>query len=406
MPLRSPGTRHLRDRNAGIDLVRGISVILVVIHHTSLRIPLTKTSLSAILPERLLVAVSSDGYEAVFVFFVISGFLITTNSIKRWPSLAHLDPSAFYVRRMARILPCLLVIIAVLALLDLGGVPNYVITRSDQSLPRAILAAFGFHLNWYDGHTGYLPGGWDVLWSLSIEELFYLGFPVVCLLSGKNRTFQVFLFAALAFSLPFFLNALSHAPEIWREKAYLPGMAAIAMGVCTALLVSMMPGPEHRYIATAAGSAGTAALAALFLWEDAVYRLLGNGTMLLLTASVALILAAFQWGWGRYSAARGTGWLRSFGVMSYEIYLTHMFIVFSVVGLFHLSKAEPGSGWLWFILVLTLSWCLGRLVDRTLSLPADRWIRARFSVSSTGWTPHDATVREIDDASAGSNGLK
>ena len=360
---------------------------MVVIHHTSLRIPLIKTSLSAILPKRFLVGLSANGYEAVFVFFVVSGFLITTNSIKRWTSLALLDPKAFYVRRAARILPCLLVLVAVLALLDMGGISTYVITQTDQSLPRAILAAVGFHLNWYEGHTGYLPGGWDVLWSLSIEEVFYLGFPLICLLSGRYRLFQTLLFTALALSLPVSLSALAHAPEIWREKAYSLGMAAISMGVCTALLVSAVPGLRNSHLARAAGYLGTAVLAVLFLWEDAVYRLFGNGTMLILIGSVALLLAAFQWGWGQHFAAKGTGWLRSFGLMSYEIYLTHMFVVFSVVGLFHLSGADLRSGWLWFILVLTLSWCLGWLVDRSLSSPAGRWIRARFAASSRTKTP-------------------
>ncbi|MGI4747666.1 MAG: acyltransferase family protein [Janthinobacterium lividum] len=390
MSLRSAGTDRLPDRNAGIDLVRGISIVLVVIHHTSLRIPLIKTNLSAILPKQFLVGLSSDGYEAVFVFFVVSGFLITTNSIKRSTSLDHLDPRTFYVRRAARILPCLLLLVAVLALLDLAGTSNYAIARADQSLPGAVLAALGFYLNWYEGHTGYLPGGWDVLWSLSIEEVFYLGFPLVCLLSGRYRSFQTLLFATLALSLPVSLSALAHALEIWREKAYLPGMAAISMGVCTALLVSTRSGLKNGRLAMAAGYLGTAALAVLFLWEDAVYRLLGNGTMLMLTGSVALLLAAFQWGWGHRFTAKGTGWLRSFGALSYEIYLTHMFVVFSVVGLFHLSGASLRSGWLWFILVLTVSWCLGRLVDRTLSSSADRWIRARFAVSSRTRTPATA----------------
>lgn len=54
MSFRPPGTGHLADRNAGIDLIRGISIVLVVIHHTSLRIPVMQTSLSAILPKRFL----------------------------------------------------------------------------------------------------------------------------------------------------------------------------------------------------------------------------------------------------------------------------------------------------------------------------------------------------------------
>ena len=167
-------------RNPGIDLVRGVSIILVVIHHTALRIPLAKTGLAAILPRRLLTGLSWDGYEAVFVFFVVSGFLIAGNALTRWGALARLDPRAFYARRAARILPCLLALLATLCLLHLLHTPNYVITGPDQSLPGALLAALTLHLNWYEGRTGWLPSGWDILWSLSIEEVFYLAFPLLC----------------------------------------------------------------------------------------------------------------------------------------------------------------------------------------------------------------------------------
>ncbi|NPD67248.1 acyltransferase [Lichenicola cladoniae] len=223
MSFRPPGTDHPAGRNVGIDLIRGISIVLVVIHHTSLRIPVMQTSLSAILPKRFLIGLSSDGYEAVFVFFVVSGFLIATNSIRRWTSLARLDPRIFYIRRAARILPCLVLLVAVLASLDPSGVSNYVITRADQSLPRAILAAFAFHLNWYEGHTGSLPGGWDVTWSLSVEEVFHLGFPLVCLLVGRYWMLQTILFAALALSLPLLLHVIAHAPKSGGRKPIFPG---------------------------------------------------------------------------------------------------------------------------------------------------------------------------------------
>src|SRR5262245_56207048 len=87
-PLHSPGAPGLASRtealrNQGIDLLRGLSIALVVMHHVDLRIRLKQTALAAILPARLLGALVHNGYEAVFVFFVISGFLITTNTLGR-----------------------------------------------------------------------------------------------------------------------------------------------------------------------------------------------------------------------------------------------------------------------------------------------------------------------------------
>ncbi len=368
-------------RNPGIDVIRGLSIILVVIHHTALRIPLMKTGLSAIVPAPLLAGLSWDGYEAVFVFFVVSGFLIAGNSIRRWGRLSQIRPGLFYVMRAARILPCLLILVAALSLLHLFGISDYTITGDGQSLAGAIVSALGLHLNWYEGRTGYLPGGWDVLWSLSIEEVFYLAFPLVCLVLGRTKLGLAAFFAVLALSLPASLNALSHASEIWREKAYLPGMAAIAMGVGAALLVEAVPKPS-RIIAAAAGWLGVAALASLFWWESAFNRLLGNGLMLVLTGSVALLMIAFHSGWGSRSAARGTSWLRSYGVLSYEIYLTHMFVVFSIVGLFRMSGSDLRFGWVWFVPSLLLSWGLGVVVDRVVSSRADRWIRAQFTAGS------------------------
>jgi len=370
----------LTERNPGIDLVRGIAIIFVVIHHMSLRIPLAKTSLSAVLPHQLLQGLSWDGYEAVFVFFVVSGFLITRNLLTRWTALCRLNPRIFYARRAARIMPCLLVLVAALSALDLLHAPNYVILKPGQSLPGAIFAALALHLNWYEGRTGYLPGGWDVLWSLSIEEVFYLGFPLVCLTIGRYRNYLIILLAVLAVSLPFELNALSNASETWREKAYLPGMSAIAMGVCAALAVPQEP---RRFLASGAGWLGTSLIAAIFWWENRIYSLVGNATMLLLTSSAALLMVAFHFGWANQWTAKRASWLRSFGIMSYEIYLTHMFVVFTIAGIFRISRSNLYFGWLWFPPALAFSWGLGRLVERFLSSPADKWLRDKFAVATT-----------------------
>ena len=219
-------------RNAGIDLLRGLCILLVVVHHVALRIPLHKTALGDFVPRRLLDGLGYNGYEAVFVFFVISGFLITLHSLQRWGRLSQMDLRGFYLRRVSRIVPSLLLLLAVLSSMHLAGVPNYIIDGENQSLGGALLAALGFYLNWYEGMTGWLPGGWDVLWSLSIEEIFYIGFPLLCLLL-RTRGALVAVLLMLALSLPITRAALQ-GNEIWQEKAYLPGMAAIAIGVLTA----------------------------------------------------------------------------------------------------------------------------------------------------------------------------
>ncbi|HET9033160.1 MAG TPA: acyltransferase [Dokdonella sp.] len=360
-------------RNAAIDLLRGLSILLVVVHHIALRIPLRDGGLETLLPRSLLNAFVYNGYEAVFLFFVISGFLITSNALDRWGSLATIDVRAFYVRRSTRILPCLVLLMLVLSALHLFGVPFLTIKGEGQSLSRALLAVFTLHLNWYEGMTGYLPGNWDVLWSLSIEEVFYLGFPLLCLLLRKQSALLLLL-ALLALSLPITRAALA-GNEIWQEKAYLPGMAAIATGVIAALLAHQMrePGMRTRRALCVLGVVG---IACNLLFGSLLWKLLGNGLMLVLTLSAGILLVALHR--ETSNAPRGTHWLASMGRLSYEIYLTHMFIVFGVVAIYSKVDADPWFGFLWYAPVVVLCWLLGAALAHGWSIPCDRALRARW----------------------------
>ena len=358
-------------RNPGIDLLRGLSIVLVVMHHTALRIPLEKGVLGDVLPAWLLYGIQYDGFESVFLFFVISGFLITSNSLARWGTLAAIDAKAFYRRRAARIVPCLLILVAVLCGLALAGVPHYTLERPGQTLPGAALSALGLYLNVYEADTGYLPAGWDVLWSLSIEELFYLTFPVVCLLLGRTRLLVPALLL-LALSIPV-VRAGIHGNEIWSENNTLQGMAAIATGVLAALLVrrwpSMRPSTVRWMFAL-----GVAGLLAVYFAGTQLWHSLRFKTMLVLTFSAAALVIASHW---RAVAAttrplRAFAWLRSFGRLSYEIYLTHMFVVWLVVDRFTASGADLRLGLAWYPPVLLGAWALGWLVARFVSAPLER----------------------------------
>lgn len=366
--------RETLARNQGIDLLRGLSILLVVLHHTGLRIPLKHTALGSFLPRWLLDGLNYNGYEAVFIFFVISGFLITSHTLKRWGSLARIDIGAFYARRFARIVPCLLLLVIVLSALHLLGMHDYVISRAGQSLPRAIVAALGLHLNWYEGHTGYLPGGWDVLWSLSIEEVFYIGFPIVCLLT-RRVWILLPLLVLLVLSLPVTHAALA-GNEIWQEKAYLPGMAAIAMGVFGALVTAHLT-PPRQWVNALLCIVGTIGIAAVLLAGREVWRLLHDAYLLVLVASACCLVMGMHWREvGRmHKPLRGLGWLHSFGRLSYEIYLTHMFVVTAIVRLFKASGGDIVSGYLWYVPVVPLCWLLGMLVARFISIPADHALR-------------------------------
>jgi peptidoglycan/LPS O-acetylase OafA/YrhL len=362
-----------QNRNAGIDLLRGLSIVLVVMHHVGLRIQLKQGALATFIPNRFLNALIYNGYESVFIFFVISGFLITSNSLTRWGSLAKIDVKSFYVRRAARIIPCLFILVAVLSVLHLTGAKNYTISHQNQSLPGAIVSAIGLHLNWYEGVTGYLPGNWDVLWSLSIEEVFYLCFPLICLLVRRNRILVPLLFF-FAISLPYTRGALA-GNEIWQEKAYLPGMSAIALGVLGALLAAQKKLPK-QWIIISLKIIGVLGIITVFCYEDILWRLIGNGATLVLTFSALCLILSFHWQANdrTLKVIPGTGWLRSFGKLSYEVYLTHMFVVYTVVQIFKAYDADLWWGIFWYIPVLVFSWGLGWLVANYISIPSERAI--------------------------------
>ncbi|RDS82500.1 acyltransferase family protein [Dyella psychrodurans] len=387
----------LGPRNPGIDLLRGLSILLVVLHHIGLRIPLKHGVLADYVPVFLLNAINYNGYESVFVFFVISGFLITGNALQRWGGLNRVDARAFYVRRFARIAPCLFVLLAVLSVLHLSGVHHYVIQREGQNLPRALLSAVGLHLNWYEGHYGYLPGNWDVLWSLSIEEAFYLGFPLACLLVRRTWMLALMLIV-LALSLPWTHAALA-SNEVWQEKAYLPGMAAIATGVLGALIARRWQ-PNRRWVMRTWIEVGCLGLAAILFIEEWLWPTLHDACLLLLTVSVMCLLIGLQWrqSAGAWRAWRGLNWLRSFGRLSYEIYLSHMFVVTAAVRLFHLWSGDMKWGVLWYLPTVPLCWLLGYLVARVISVPSERWIRARWLKSPATSMPAVPVVASVESA--------
>jgi len=380
-------------RNRGIDLLRGVSILLVILNHVGIRIPLAKTALAEFLPKRFLQDLNYNGYEAVIVFFVISGFLITRRSLERWGTLGEISLREFYLRRGARILPCLFALVGVLAILHLLALPNFVIARPGQSLPGAIFSALGLYLNWYEGVTGYLPGNWDILWSLSIEEVFYLAFPLLCLLCGGTRWFVAVL-AVLALSMPF-THAAAQGNEIWQEKAYLPGMGAIAVGILTALFARHLPQPSQR-TALLMRIGGALGICAILFAGRLVWHWLLDAYLLVLTGSAAALVLGMHW--NTTSPRRyipGLDWLRSCGRLSYEIYLTHMFCVFAVIAIARWSGIDAAWGWIWYPLAIVASWLLGWIVARGFSQPCELWLRRRYSTRSQNVTNAVAAPADV-----------
>ncbi|HTE40734.1 MAG TPA: acyltransferase [Steroidobacteraceae bacterium] len=367
----------LGGRSQGIDVLRGLAVLLVVLHHIHLRFQLNKYPVTDLVPEPLGRVLFWSGYYSVIAFFVISGFLITTLSVRRWSSLPHIDLRHFYWLRIARIVPCLVLLLCVSSVLHWQEFTGFVINPNRATLGRALVAALTFHVNWLEGRHGYLPGTWDVLWSLSVEEVFYIFFPLICVAVRSERWLLPLLACMIAIGP---LNrSLLVGNDPWESYAYLSCMDAMAFG-CLAAWISARIKPSKSILRYALGG-GIACILLIVVFRKTTFAigLTANGLYItVLACGVALVLLALANDVGNATLSKGTAWLQSIGHRSYEIYLTHMFVVLSGVNLFK-RTAQPNE-WIPIAHVVLLLLCLalGYAVARWYSEPANRWLRTRF----------------------------
>jgi peptidoglycan/LPS O-acetylase OafA/YrhL len=371
----------MTNRLPGVDILRGLAAMLVVIHHVYIRFRIDGYQVEPFLPDSVSKVVMGTGYYSVVCFFVISGFLITRLSLRRWGSLDRISPVAFYGLRAARILPLLLLVLAVSGVLHLLDVGPFVIRPERATLTRALIAALGFHVNWYEAIHGYLPGNWDVMWSLSVEETFYLLFPLACLALRRPVALLVGMLPLILIA-PFYRVWVQDLSP-WDEYAYLACMDGIALGCLAGWLSERKPlAPVNGRIAMAVGAA-----AALFVivFRKTVFEMgfVATGTYVtVLEAGMALVLLAMGSGTANEFLARGTSLLRAIGRCSYEIYLTHMFVVFGSFGAFRaiFGNAAPQAIYpVSYAVMLVLSVLLGHVVSRWFSEPVNRALRAWFA---------------------------
>lgn len=354
----------------GIDVLRGISIIAVVLHHSNIRMLIEDIPVKHIFPDRLENILFWNGANGVTVFFAISGFLITTTALRRWPALDTLNIKSFYRLRFARIVPLLLALLTVLSVLHLLGVSDYVIRPERASLPRALLAALTFHINWLESVSGYLPGSWDVLWSLSVEEVFYLFFPLLCRFI-KIRSLLIAIFLLVAGIGPFARTILTHN-SYWADCGYLSCMDSIALGCLTAILahsvrlsstlISRLSGAALMFLVVAAKSlAGSLGLYKTGL--DATVLALGTCLVMLAVAQT------------NAPGSKFTAPIRWYGRHSYEIYLTHVFLVFSFTRVFIALKLSLSWVLPIYFITLVLAGLLGAFVARFYSEPLNKKLR-------------------------------
>lgn len=369
--------RETTQRNDGIDLIRGLSIISVILLHIQIRIPFNQSWLGELLPQKLLNILFFSGYYGVMVFFVVSGFLITISSIKRWGNLSNIKYGQFFHIRFAQIMPCLIGLIILLSMLHITGVNGFVITTT--SLEQAICSALTFHINWLEAKTGYLPAPWDVLWSLSVEEAFYIFFPLICLLIRNELIFKLILLFFIILG-PFARCSFSNN-EMWSDHSYLSCMDGIAMGCLAALFANKFRFNRKSLILFLL--TGLSLFLFIFVFRKQASNLGLSKTGLnvtLLEIGISFVLIALhQWFIQQgYRRNRITAPLRWFGRNSYEIYLTHSFIVIIMVQIFQNISSPVSMIVPWYIAILLLSGVTGHLIASYYSEPLNRLLRSKF----------------------------
>ncbi|HUJ30816.1 MAG TPA: acyltransferase [Candidatus Acidoferrum sp.] len=369
----------------GIDLLRGLAIFFVLMNHVNIRLLGAKVLYTKFLPSQLVHLLVWNGQLGVQMFFVVSGFLITSITLRRWGQLSNVNLRGFYLFRFARIAPLLFLLLVVLSGLDLANAHNFVVTAKTGGLGRALLAALTFRVNVLEAQRGYLPGNWDILWSLSVEEMFYLFFPLVCRVFGRGKLFLAVLLAFVALGAPG-RTVFAHGNEVWSEYCYLGGMEGIALGCLTAITVSRVH--FSRAVLWVLGIGGTTIVALSLIFSLQGYRgwlgrtglnftVLGLGTCMFIAATTQT-----QW----RSPGILTPLLR-IGQYSYEVYLTHMFIVFGLFGLF-LDLGKPMRLVpVLFTITILIAGILGSLVAHLYSEPMNRYLRQKSRNQQTQAAP-------------------
>ena len=188
-----------------IDGLRALAVLSVIIYHGELSLYNFK--------------LLEGGFLGVDVFFVVSGYLITSlilNDINLKGKFSYLY---FYERRARRILPALLIII-----LTFLPISYFLLLPNEfEEFSKSILYTLGFGSNFYFYYSGLIYGAENGLlkpllhtWSLSVEEQYYLIFPIIILLFiklFKNKIIYVILFC-LFFSLIYAHWNAFHNPSL------------------------------------------------------------------------------------------------------------------------------------------------------------------------------------------------
>jgi peptidoglycan/LPS O-acetylase OafA/YrhL len=358
-------------RVPGLDGLRALAVLAVIAFHGQL-------------------TAFPGGFLGVDVFFVLSGYLITDLLVAQWNRLGHLDLGGFWARRARRLLPALAVLMVVVTATTAIIEPAQL-----AALRQALLAAVTYSSNWWQAlaHHSYFsqfgpPPPLQHLWSLAIEEQFYLVWPLLLIVvlttcqSTRARAGIAWVCAALSAAA----MAVIYVPGGDPSRVYYgtdTHASALLIGCALALSWPLRRlqalTREKTQVVDALGLIGIALLG----WAMGHYG--GHDNALY---PAGMLIAAIGAG-GVVLAAASTGvmsWLLSWsplrwlGIRSYGIYLWHWPVIALATAALWPQRTDI---WLW-LAEATLAIGLAAASWRWVEQPIIRYgfratIRSRFA---------------------------
>jgi len=300
-------------RFSGLDGLRAIAVTLVIVYH--------------LLPGTLV-----GGYIGVDVFFVISGFLITSLLLRERATNGRIRLGAFWLRRARRLLPALAIVVLACcsAAFVVGG--DTLVDLGEQ-----VIGASTFSYNWVaiiDGSSYFdetAPELFRNLWSLAVEEQFYLLWPIVIAVLARPALRRasgwivgsLALASAAAMTVLFTMGADS-TRVYYGTDTHSFGLALGALLAITTISLTRESWTERaRTLATVTGLVALAALVAIAALMSTDAALVYRGGLAAVSALTAIVILATLVPGSPLGRVLDVAPLRWIGERSYGLYLWH-----------------------------------------------------------------------------------